>query len=428
MDAAALDSREAGVSVTGSIPEDPANHRPPAIPDPIAAVADEDGLTAGEAPALRRGLVEYMRSDYAAMMFTLMIHNGRQPIRPPGTFASVGQLLAQTEADRLQRADLWHIDADLADLVDAAYPSMPAFAPKPYDLPSRHGFVTFARPLTTMMRDAIPDDRRFAEQAAQDGFGNTMLTQMMPHMDEPVPLVAVSWGPAEESAAGIVGRVVGSHRSWRGRPGVWMSFWSMGILQRKGALPDGLSDRERAGYGVLAGPLQIDNECLVEWCPDSADEADYLMGPGTRYSGTATWAAAVMATFALARQGNVAEQDEQVVPRPERRRHKHAGLPEPRTVRILRLRRGVAAQARAAAGAGGAGREYRHRWVVRGHWRNQFYPSIAAHRPKWIAPYLAGPADAPLLGGDKVVRVSAPAQPDPDPDTDRGAGMQAGDV
>lgn len=50
----------------------------------------------------------------------------------------------------------------------------------------------------------------------------------------------------------------------------------------------------------------------------------------------------------------------------------------------------------------GATREYRHRWIVRGHWRNQYYPSRNDHRPIWIDPHLAGPEDKPLLGGERV--------------------------
>jgi hypothetical protein len=46
--------------------------------------------------------------------------------------------------------------------------------------------------------------------------------------------------------------------------------------------------------------------------------------------------------------------------------------------------------------------------VVRGHWRNQWYPSLNARRPLWIAPYLKGPDDAPLLGGEKVTTLGAP--------------------
>jgi hypothetical protein len=41
--------------------------------------------------------------------------------------------------------------------------------------------------------------------------------------------------------------------------------------------------------------------------------------------------------------------------------------------------------------------EWKHRWVVSGHYRAQWYPSEQAHRLIWIAPYLKGPYDAPML-------------------------------
>jgi hypothetical protein len=50
----------------------------------------------------------------------------------------------------------------------------------------------------------------------------------------------------------------------------------------------------------------------------------------------------------------------------------------------------------------GEGRIYRHRWYVRGHWRNQWYPSRDEHRPIWIPSYIKGPDGAPLLTGTIV--------------------------
>ncbi|WP_410648008.1 hypothetical protein [Amycolatopsis sp. cmx-4-54] len=47
-------------------------------------------------------------------------------------------------------------------------------------------------------------------------------------------------------------------------------------------------------------------------------------------------------------------------------------------------------------------RDYRHSWIVRGHWRNQYYRSRGDHRPIWIADHLAGPGDKPLIGGERV--------------------------
>jgi hypothetical protein len=43
-----------------------------------------------------------------------------------------------------------------------------------------------------------------------------------------------------------------------------------------------------------------------------------------------------------------------------------------------------------------------HRWVVRGHWRNQWYPTLHDHRQVFIAPYVKGPADRPLIVKDKL--------------------------
>lgn len=69
-------------------------------------------------------------------------------------------------------------------------------------------------------------------------------------------------------------------------------------------------------------------------------------------------------------------------------------------------------------------RQYRHQWMVRGFWRNTWFPSLQAHRVQWIAPHVRGPKDKPLLGGEKVFLVRTPpgdvgaAPNDPDPRTD----------
>lgn len=43
-----------------------------------------------------------------------------------------------------------------------------------------------------------------------------------------------------------------------------------------------------------------------------------------------------------------------------------------------------------------------HRWVVSGHWRNQWYPKRGLHRPKWIPGHVKGPEGAPLRHVEKV--------------------------
>lgn len=40
--------------------------------------------------------------------------------------------------------------------------------------------------------------------------------------------------------------------------------------------------------------------------------------------------------------------------------------------------------------------EWSCRWIVGGHWRNQYHPSTGKHELKYILPYVKGPADKPL--------------------------------
>ncbi|MFL5861133.1 MAG: hypothetical protein ACJ780_10170 [Solirubrobacteraceae bacterium] len=41
--------------------------------------------------------------------------------------------------------------------------------------------------------------------------------------------------------------------------------------------------------------------------------------------------------------------------------------------------------------------QWSHRWLVQGHWRNQWYGSEKVHRQIWIAPYVKGPDNMPLI-------------------------------
>lgn len=48
---------------------------------------------------------------------------------------------------------------------------------------------------------------------------------------------------------------------------------------------------------------------------------------------------------------------------------------------------------------------WNHRWIVDGHWRNQYLPSTGSHRLQWIHPFVKGPDDRPLIVKDRVHRV-----------------------
>lgn len=48
---------------------------------------------------------------------------------------------------------------------------------------------------------------------------------------------------------------------------------------------------------------------------------------------------------------------------------------------------------------------WNYRWFVRGHWRDQWYPSDGRHRPRWITTYIKGPEDKPVKESDRIFAV-----------------------
>lgn len=102
------------------------------------------------------------------------------------------------------------------------------------------------------------------------------------------------------------------------------------------------------------------------------------------------------ATWLLMQQEGLTATTTERPPRAAQRRldERHEDLMR---VRVIRLRRahGVTRQITES-------REYRHRWIVRGHWRQQWYAHRQVHRPVWISPHMKGPDNAPLIGGEKV--------------------------
>ena len=73
----------------------------------------------------------------------------------------------------------------------------------------------------------------------------------------------------------------------------------------------------------------------------------------------------------------------------------------PSEVVVVRLRRRSVDD---EAGHDGADEHvpWSHRWLVSGHWRNQWLPSRAAHRLQWISNHIKGPTNKPLIVKDRV--------------------------
>jgi hypothetical protein len=76
-----------------------------------------------------------------------------------------------------------------------------------------------------------------------------------------------------------------------------------------------------------------------------------------------------------------------------RKRLERQGLVYEPLIRVVELRR---KQARTEYHGDAEPVEWSHQWIVSGHWRQQWYPSLNANQPVWIMPYVKGPEDKPL--------------------------------
>jgi len=95
----------------------------------------------------------------------------------------------------------------------------------------------------------------------------------------------------------------------------------------------------------------------------------------------------------------IVQSEARVPGRPARRDAKRFELP-PSILRVVELRR--KRSNKEPDRENGSARHYTHRWIVRGHWRNQWYPSEGRHKQKYISEYVAGPEDLDLVVKTRV--------------------------
>jgi hypothetical protein len=95
----------------------------------------------------------------------------------------------------------------------------------------------------------------------------------------------------------------------------------------------------------------------------------------------------------------IVTSEHRVAGRPARRDAKRFEMPPP-LLRVIELRR-PRGENEGEGGEREAGR-YSHRWIVRGHWRNQWYPSQGRHKQKYIGEYVKGPDDLDLVVKQRV--------------------------
>jgi len=269
------------------------------------------------------------------------------------------RMLYAVETDKVRTADPIYVSADMCELVAAAKSS---FAPEPLlgtDLMTDNGFVYFAEPFPVLDR-----------------------------FDDPVNIAAFSWVPMftrtdVEAVDGEYDRVLDNWRRGEGRIGQGVALTLYAATDADvGGFPEWA---DHWGVRPTVVPIHI-----TPWFFGMAFDGNQWDEIG-RPTGAEWWWRIVQTSLRLMQQ-RVAVRHTTPPDRGDRRAAARINFPHRETL-VVRLRR----ERSDTIESSGHTVEWTHRWIVGGHWRNQWFPSAGVHRQIWISPYVKGPDDQPLV-------------------------------
>lgn len=302
--------------------------------------------TARHVPQARAEMLNWLGDDgptgYLHQLLDRMRHTGH-PVNPDSEREHRDHLVRQARA-----AELFFVSTPLTELARSAGTSLPEYRLHAEDLPAPVGLCVYAAP------------------AAAIGDGEVRM---------------VLWGPTTG--------------------GLMVSFWADSLQFWADIASDAGWDEPEVI--TRFGPLAFLHAAVFPWrdIPQGWGTVS-LTEPDREISQDAIEQAerSVIATWLL--MGQTLTRSEDVAsPRSARRRLARSGVDPLMAVRYTDLRR-----VRTVTGDDhdptSSEPRHDHQWIVRGHWRQQWYPSRNDHRPIWIDPHIKGPEGTPLLGGDRV--------------------------
>jgi hypothetical protein len=286
---------------------------------------------------------------------------------------TVGDVCPEIRA-ALTTAEMYLVTADMAAVVKAAARTMPNQPLRLDDLPSTEGFLLWDAPVAYWVDGA----------------------------DERVPIAGVVWSVSHhvDEYRWIDDDVppIMTVDEWRRHPGSteadgsfiedipnWSGSWSeVEIWPLISLLPRGheLMPIGWMSWDIGTEPLPFREDDA--WLGGVAND-DYEL------------AAPLLTTWTLMQQTITVSVPARVGPTDAKR---DARLALPSDLVVVRLRR-HSIDSEEPPGEPQEG-NWSHQWIVGGHWRNQWLPSRNAHRLQWIAPYIKGPAGAPLVVKERV--------------------------
>jgi hypothetical protein len=269
-------------------------------------------------------------------------------------------MILRIHEELLQEADPMYVSMEVTELWDYARESFKPEALHPWDLPANITFALLPRPM--LMRDA--DNNLISFRALSWTPANFQKRERWTEEDHPEGVWYTLWSHIDDGGDSFFRHEKGTpeREAWEAL-GQWSILFS-------GFLPFGVvEDYEADGIHDAADNASID---------------DIDMAIRVR---RATWLL-LQSFWRLSRQIIPTKEP---LPRQLRRDRKRHYRTEEVTVIQLRRQRHPDDFEHEPGEV-----DWKYQWVVRGHWRNQWYPSIKQHRQIWVMPYMKGPEDKPI--------------------------------
>ena len=260
------------------------------------------------------------------------------------TLAATYAALVKMEPHKLSAADPIFISGEMCEVIEHA---RHGFAPEPFiseDLLVPQAYVRLQEPI-------IVNDRH----------------------NQPISIAAFAWCPLE-----AIGTEGDPHGKSETPPlhGIALSIYTDTPM---------MLSREMAGLKVSL--LHV----VPIWFGLSFEGEETDVDDG-KETGSREWWTTVQTCLRLMQQ-HIAVRHQERPPRPSLRRAKRAAFPELDVI-VVRLRRDKN-DPHPDHEPGRA--SYSYRFIRNGHWRNQWYGTLKAHRQIWIAPTIVGDEHLPLV-------------------------------
>jgi hypothetical protein len=321
---------------------------------------------AADVVELHRELTELWSKD--TPLTRAMVMQGRYSVGP-AMLPEEGELTRRWFHGTLQEAELYWVSPDMVTLLRAIAPSMPEVNPEP---PVPSALVIFAKP--------VPGSDAVSKQSIATAailWGGVMVQEVDCLCLETFGWKSYLWpeGATPEEVQEFRSLMPVRLVRTGGHEWAWHAKTSdFGALDAR---------HGRWHVGPRMGASQGETVTLVDR-PEAFTETQKESMLEDRRLLAAFWA--------LAKQRITIERREPPI-RQVRRRLQRAGLPV-KDIRVITLR-----EASSSGHNPEPGRvEWSHRWVVGGHWRQQPWgPENRYRRATWIAPFVKGPSDKPLV-------------------------------